>query len=93
MSFPDINFVETDTEEITNELIAQYESLTGRTLYPADPVRVFILWIADVIVRERALINDAARANVPRFARGKQLDSLCELFTGLERLSLAPRQR
>lgn len=53
MNFPDINFVETDTEEITNELITQYESLTGRTLYPADPVRVFILWTADVIVRER----------------------------------------
>lgn len=87
MNFPDINFVETDTKEITNELITQYESLTGRTLYPADPVRVFILWAADIIARERALINDAARANVPRFARGKQLDSLCELFIGLERLS------
>ena len=87
MNFPDINFVETDTETITNELINQYESFTGRTLYPADPVRVFILWIASIIVRERALINDAARANVPRFARGKQLDSLCELFTGLKRLS------
>ncbi len=86
MGFPDINFVETDTETVVNQLISQYESLTGRTLYPADPVRVFILWVADVIARERALINDAARANVPRFARGKQLDSLCELFTGLERL-------
>lgn len=87
MGFPDINFVETDTETVVNQLISQYESLTGRTLYPADPVRVFILWVADVIARERALINDAARANVPRFARGKQLDSLCELFIGLERLS------
>lgn len=87
MDLPDINFVETDTETIENDLITQYERLTGRTLYPADPVRVFILWIADVLVRERALINNAARANVPRFAKGKQLDSLCELFTGLERLS------
>lgn len=87
MTFPDIDFVETDTETIVNSLISKYESLTGRTLYPADPVRIFILWTADVLVKERALINNAAKANVPRFARGKQLDSLCELFTGLERLS------
>lgn len=87
MKLPNINFVETDTEKILAELISKYEAMTGRTLYPADPVRVFILWIASVMVQERVLINEAARANMPRFAKGEQLDSLCELFTGLERLS------
>ena len=37
-SYPDISFVETDTEAIVNALIQSYEKFTGRTLYPADPV-------------------------------------------------------
>lgn len=86
MNLPDINFVETDTDTIKNELISQYERLTKRTLRDGDPVRVFIQWIADVIAQERALINEAAKSNVPRYAKGKYLDSLCELFTGLERM-------
>ena len=48
-SYPDISFVETDTETIANALIRGYETFTGRTLYPADPARLFILWVADII--------------------------------------------
>ena len=49
-SYPDISFVETDTEAIVNALIQSYEKFTGRTLYPADPARLFILWVAEIIV-------------------------------------------
>ena len=56
-SYPDISFVETDTEAIVNALIQSYEKFTGRTLYPADPARLFILWVADIIVQERVNID------------------------------------
>ena len=88
--FPDITFVDSDTESIANEMIEDYQSRTGRTLYPADPVRVLLLYVASVISQERAITNNAAKQNVPRFAKNSYLDSLCEIFRGVERLSAVP---
>lgn len=53
-------------------------------------MRLFILWVADIIVQERALINWSARQNVPRYAEGEYLDSLAELFKDVERLKPQP---
>lgn len=95
--YPDIDFVETDTETIESNLIALYESLVqqvpGRErykVYPASPERLFISWIAAVIVQQRVLINETAKKNVPRYADGEYLDSLAELFKDLERLPASP---
>lgn len=38
MNVADINFVETDTDQIKTNIITIYESLTGRTLAQGDPV-------------------------------------------------------
>lgn len=84
--YPEVTFCETDTEKITNALVAGYEALTKRTLYPADPVKVFILWIADIISQERELINYSARMNIPRYAEGEFLDALAEIFYNVHRL-------
>lgn len=74
-----------DPQTITNEIVAQYEAATGKTLYPAQVERLLI----DLIVyREtllRAAINDAARQNLVRFARAPMLDYLGELV-GVTRL-------
>jgi len=88
--FPDISFVNTDTETLTNNLIKGYELITGRRLFPADPARLFILWIADIIVQERVIINESAKQNVPRYAEGEYLDSLAEIFKDTERLQPQP---
>lgn len=95
--YPDIDFVETDTETIESNLIALYEELVrqvpGRErykVYPASPERLFISWIAAVIVQQRVLINETAKKNVPRYADGEYLDSLAELFKDLERLPASP---
>lgn len=85
-NLPEVEFVDTDTEALTNKLIAGYEELTGRTLYPADPVRVFILWIASIIIQERVQINESAKQNLPRFATNDNLDSLSEIFHNVPRL-------
>lgn len=85
-NYPNISFVDTDTEKLVNSLIKSYEMFTGRTLYPADPTRLFILWIADIIVQERVIINESAKQNVPRYAEGEYLDSLAEIFKDTYRL-------
>lgn len=84
--YPDIHFVDTDTNTLVNALIQSYEAFTGRTLYPADPARLFILWVADIIIQERVNIDFSARQNVPRYAEGEYLDSLAELFKDAYRL-------
>jgi phage-related baseplate assembly protein len=82
----EINFVDTNTERLLNEMITGYEIIAGRTLMPSDPARVFINWIADIRVQERILLNEAARQNIARFARGEYLDSLAEIFRDTFRL-------
>lgn len=84
--YPEISFVNTDTDTLVNALVKSYEKFTGRTLYPADPVHKFILWIADIIIQERILIDESAKQNVPRYAQGVYLDSLAEIFKDAYRL-------
>ncbi|CCY18289.1 possible phage baseplate protein [Eubacterium sp. CAG:786] len=91
-TFPDISFVDPDASAILSEMITGYESETGRTLYPADPVRILLNYVAAVISQERAKINDSAKMNMPRFARGDYLDSLAEIFRGVERLEAVPAE-
>lgn len=85
-NLPEVEFVDTDTETLVNKLIAGYEEITGRTLYPADPVRAFILWLASIIIQERVGINESAKQNLPRYAEGENLDSLSEIFHNTYRL-------
>lgn len=85
-SYPNIEFVETDTDKLVNTLIQSYEIFTGRTLYPADPARLFILWLTNIIIQERVNIDFSAKQNLPRYAEGEYLDSLAELFKDAYRL-------
>lgn len=84
--YPEIDFVSVETENLVNLLIKSYEKFAGRTLYPADPIRLFILWIADIIIQERVNIDFSAKQNLPRYAEGKYLDSIAELFNNAFRL-------
>lgn len=89
-SFPDVDFVATDTSVIVNEMVAKYEEEYGRSLSKADPIYQLILWIAAIISQERSLLNIAVKRNLPRYAEGEYLDSVCEYFFGVERQSAAP---
>lgn len=84
--YPEVTFVETDPEILINSLIAAYELMTGRTLYPASPERLFILWVADAIIQQRILIDESAKQNIPRYAKGEYLDSVAEIFKDAYRL-------
>lgn len=73
-------FVSTDTAALVTQLIASYEQMTGITVRPASPERLFIQWVASVIVQERALNNYTGNQNIPSRATGADLDALGELF-------------
>jgi len=98
--YPDIEFVETDTETVISNMVALYEELqkeTGRKKYkvhPGSPERIFISWMAAVIVQQRVLINETAKMNVPRYAAKSEnegyLDNLAELFKNTQRLPASP---
>lgn len=86
----DIEFVNTDTEALVNKLVAGYEEFMGRKLYPADPARAFILWLASIIIQERVYINESAKQNIPRYATGENLDIISGIFHNVSRLEAVP---
>lgn len=75
---PEVSFVETDPEAIKAEIVSRYEKAAGRTLATADPIRIFLLAVADEIIQQRVLINMAAQSNLLSYATGEYLDALGE---------------
>lgn len=75
---PDPNFIERDPAKVTREMIAFYEQLTGKTLYPAQAERLLI----DVVAYRESLVREAfqdgAKLNLVRYSRGVILDYLGE---------------
>ncbi len=86
----DYKFVQTDTAGVLSALVSKYEELTGRMLLPADPDRLFLSWVADVIVQERTLLNFAANQNIPSRAVGENLDALGETIYNVKRSEAKP---
>jgi len=78
-------FVERDPQKIVEEMIAQYETVTGRTLYPAQVERLIIDLVAYRESMTREAIQDAGKQNLVSFARAPFLDYLGELL-GVRRL-------
>ncbi len=81
----DPEFVERDPQKIVEEMIAQYETVTGRTLYPAQVERLIIDLVAYRESMTREAVQDAGKQNLVSFAREPFLDYLGELL-GVRRL-------
>ncbi|MFM1655660.1 baseplate J/gp47 family protein [Brevibacillus sp. B_LB10_24] len=75
-SLPDIQFINVDAEKTTNEIITIYEALAERSLYPGDPIRLFLTALAQIIIQQRVLINQTALKNLLRYASGNILDHI-----------------
>ena len=71
-----VDFVETDAEKIKAEIITAYEAVANRTLADGDPVRLFLLTIADIIISQRNALNMTAQQNLLAYASGVYLDAL-----------------
>ena len=66
---PEVSFVNTDPEEIKAEIVGGYEAAAGRTLATVDPIRLFLLSVAAIIIQQRVLINMAAQNNLLSYRR------------------------
>lgn len=74
----DINFVEVDAQKISTDLINDFESTLQETLYPGDERRIFLEQQTPVIVGLKNDINETAKQNLLRYAKGPLLDALGE---------------
>ncbi|WP_254903673.1 baseplate assembly protein [Clostridium tyrobutyricum] len=72
----DINFVETDSKTIYENIINDFENAYGEILYPEDERRIFIQQLIPIIVGLKNDINDSAKQNLLRYARSPVLDAI-----------------
>lgn len=82
---PEYQFVSTDTDALIADLVAGYEAITGITVRPASPEKLFIQWVASVVLQERVWNNYTGNQNIPSRATGQNLDALGDLFYEVER--------
>ena len=75
-NLPDINFLEVDSQRVTDEILAEYERITDRALAPSDPVRLFLLSLAAIIIKQRNAFDLGAKQNLLSYASGERLDHL-----------------
>lgn len=79
---PEVTFIETDVNKILNDMITGYESAylqqTGKVkkLYPGDPIRIFLYSQALRELQLRVMLNDSAKQNLLKYARGNHLEGL-----------------
>lgn len=90
-NLPDISFADCDAETVKKELIDQYEAITGRTLATGDPVRLFLLAIANMLILQRNLIDYTGKMNLLAYAKGEYLDHLGALLD-VERIAAKPAE-
>ena len=83
-------FISTDTDALTALLTTAYEQITRTTVRPASPERLFIQWMASILVQERVLNNYTGSQNIPSRAAGENLDALAELTHCRPRPEAAP---
>ncbi len=77
---PEYKFVPTAGGEYVDKLITKYREITGRTINPADPERLFLAWMADIIINEKINQNYIGNQNIPSRADGENLDALGEMI-------------
>lgn len=81
----DYSFVTADADTIVTELINAYAEIAGKEPDAASPERLFISWVADMLVRTAVKTNYAGNQNIPSRAQGDNLDALGEWIFGVKR--------
>lgn len=80
-TLPAVSFAPLDPAENEKNILGRYERITGTTLYPGDPVRLFLESVAmDVTILCR-LVDTAGKQNLLALASGAHLDHLGALMT------------
>jgi phage-related baseplate assembly protein len=84
-------FVKIDPAATEADLIARYESKSGKTLYPAQVERLFIDQIAYAVTRLQMSLQNAGEQLLVRWANGPILDYLGELVATPRLLAIPAR--
>jgi len=87
---PEYKFVSTDVNPLLADLLAGFERITGRVATPGSNDRLYVQWVANIIIHERALNNYTGNQNLPSRADGENLDELGQLFNELVRPEAKP---
>lgn len=82
----EVEFIEVNADATISEMTADFEAEMGRKLYPADPWRAVILFMANIVLHQQVAFNEKFKMNIPGLAKGKYLDYLSDFFNGIERL-------
>lgn len=88
-NLPDINFAELAPEAVERTIITVYEGVAGKTLFPGDPVRLFLEALAYLIIMQNAAIDAAGKQNLLAYAEKAHLDHLGALMD-TSRLDASP---
>ncbi len=81
----EIVFADTDSASVENAVLTAYETIAQTTLYPGDPVRLFLEALAYTLALQNNVINLAGRQNLLAYAQGEHLDYL-GMMVGTARL-------
>lgn len=85
MSRSDYQFFDTNAAAIESDLINLYEHLSGVTVTPASPEKLFISWVASILVQAYVKMNYIGNQNIPSRASGDALDALGDMFYSVSR--------
>ena len=77
---PHVEFTELDTKRVYDALVTFYESITGKVLYPGDPVRLFLSTLGAVLAQRNVIQDQIGKLNLLRYATGPYLDHLGALL-------------
>lgn len=83
-----ILFADVDSASVESAVLGAYEDIAGTTLYPGDPVRLFLESLAYTIALQNNVINLAGRQNLLACAVGEHLDYI-GMMVGTARLGLS----
>lgn len=75
-NLPDISFADLDPANVESSIITVYEGLAEKTLFPGDPVRLFLESLAYIITMQNAAIDMAGKQNLLFYALKAHLDHL-----------------
>lgn len=71
---PEVNFIDTNPENVKTNVIRSYEEKAGRTLAQGDPMNLILHGLAAAFVQQRVALNDGLKQRLLTYARGPMLD-------------------
>ena len=75
-NLPEVRFAEIDAEKVINSIITMYEGIMNTTLFPADPVRLFLSTLGAMIAQQNIISDFMNKQNLLRYATGNFLDHI-----------------